>query len=51
MNELQNVAEGERPRKPSLLPKIITGAIADSVNYTVEELRQLVTMCRIRRPG
>jgi twitching motility protein PilJ len=29
----------------------ITGAIADSVNYTVEELRSLVAQVQARQPG
>lgn len=41
MNELQSVAEGDLTREATVTEDI-TGAIADSVNYTVEELRQLV---------
>ncbi|MEO7548596.1 MAG: methyl-accepting chemotaxis protein [Ramlibacter sp.] len=41
MNELQTVAEGD-PTQEATVTEDITGAIADSVNYTVEELRQLV---------
>ncbi|MFD0668799.1 methyl-accepting chemotaxis protein [Ramlibacter sp. MAHUQ-53] len=41
MNELQSVAEGDLTRQATVTEDI-TGAIADSVNYTVEELRQLV---------
>ena len=41
MNELQNVAEGDLTQEATVTEDI-TGAIADSVNYTVEELRQLV---------
>ena len=41
MNELQSVAEGDLT-KEATVTEDITGAIADSVNYTVEELRQLV---------
>ncbi len=41
MNELQNVAEGDLSQQATVTEDI-TGAIADSVNYTVEELRNLV---------
>ena len=41
MNELQTVAEGDLTQEATVT-EVITGAIADSVNYTVEELRQLV---------
>ncbi|MEI7514602.1 MAG: methyl-accepting chemotaxis protein [Betaproteobacteria bacterium] len=41
MNELQTVAEGDLT-KEATVSEDITGAIADSVNYTVEELRTLV---------
>ncbi len=41
MNELQTVAEGDLTNEATVTEDI-TGAIADSVNYTVEELRQLV---------
>ncbi len=41
MNELQVVAEGDLT-KEATVTEDITGAIADSVNYTVEELRSLV---------
>ena len=41
MNELQQVAEGDLTQEATVTEDI-TGAIADSVNYTVEELRQLV---------
>jgi twitching motility protein PilJ len=41
MNELHNVAEGDLTQEATVTEDI-TGAIADSVNYTVEELRQLV---------
>ena len=41
MNELQTVAEGDLTHEATVTEDI-TGAIADSVNYTVEELRQLV---------
>ena len=41
MNELQSVAEGDLT-KEATVTEDITGAIADSVNYTVEELRSLV---------
>ena len=41
MNELQSVAEGDLTQEATVTEEI-TGAIADSVNYTVEELRQLV---------
>ena len=42
MNELQTVAEGDLTQQATVTEDI-TGAIADSVNYTVEELRTLVT--------
>ena len=41
MNELQTVAEGDLTHEATVTEDI-TGAIADSVNYTVEELRSLV---------
>jgi twitching motility protein PilJ len=41
MNELQTVAEGDLTQTATVTEDI-TGAIADSVNYTVEELRMLV---------
>jgi len=41
MNELQTVAEGDLTQQATVTEDI-TGAIADSVNYTVEELRSLV---------
>ena len=41
MNELQVVAEGDLTQEATVTEDI-TGAIADSVNYTVEELRLLV---------
>ncbi|MBH2019591.1 MAG: type IV pili methyl-accepting chemotaxis transducer N-terminal domain-containing protein [Burkholderiales bacterium] len=41
MNELQTVADGDLTQEATVTEDI-TGAIADSVNYTVEELRQLV---------
>jgi twitching motility protein PilJ len=41
MNELQQVAEGDLTQQATVTEDI-TGAIADSVNYTVEELRHLV---------
>lgn len=41
MNELQQVAEGDLTQEATVTEDI-TGAIADSVNYTVEELRSLV---------
>jgi twitching motility protein PilJ len=41
MNELQMVAEGDLTQQATVTEDI-TGAIADSVNYTVEELRNLV---------
>ncbi|KAF4530876.1 hypothetical protein B566_EDAN018916, partial [Ephemera danica] len=43
MNELQTVAEGDLTQQATVTEDI-TGAIADSVNYTVEELRSLVTV-------
>ncbi|MEO6031158.1 MAG: methyl-accepting chemotaxis protein [Burkholderiaceae bacterium] len=42
MNELQAVAEGDLTQQATVTEDI-TGAIADSVNYTVEELRTLVS--------
>jgi len=42
MNELQSVAEGDLT-KEATVTEDITGAIADSVNYTIEELRSLVS--------
>ncbi len=42
MNELQTVAEGDLTQEATV-SEDITGAIADSVNYTLEELRSLVT--------
>jgi len=41
MNELQEVADGNMTMQATV-SEDITGAIADSVNYTVEELRTLV---------
>ena len=41
MNGLQTVAEGDLTQEATVTEDI-TGAIADSVNYTVEELRMLV---------
>ena len=41
MNEMQNVADGDLTQAATVTEDI-TGAIADSVNYTVEELRSLV---------
>ncbi|CAN5314977.1 chemotaxis chemoreceptor PilJ [soil metagenome] len=41
MNELQEVADGDLTVQATV-SEDITGAIADSVNYTVEELRTLV---------
>ena len=41
MNELQNLADGDLTQEATV-SEDITGAIADSVNYTVEELRVLV---------
>lgn len=42
MNELQTVAEGDLTQQATVTEDI-TGAIADSVNFTVEELRNLVS--------
>src|SRR5205809_6651950 len=42
MNELQTVSEGNFTQQTTVTEDI-TGAIADSVNYTVEELRTLVS--------
>jgi twitching motility protein PilJ len=42
MNELQEVADGDLTIQATV-SEDITGAIADSVNYTVEELRNLVS--------
>jgi twitching motility protein PilJ len=41
MNELQRVAEGDLTQQATV-SEDVTGAIADTVNYTVEELRSLV---------
>ena len=41
MNEMQSLAEGDLTTKATVSEEI-TGAIADSVNYTIEELRELV---------
>jgi methyl-accepting chemotaxis protein len=41
MNELQQVAAGDLTQQATV-SEDVTGAIADSVNYTVEELRTLV---------
>ncbi len=41
MNELQAVSEGDLTQE-AMVTEDITGAIADAVNYTVEELRLLV---------
>ena len=41
INELQNLADGDLTQEATVTEDI-TGAIADSVNYTVEELRLLV---------
>ncbi len=41
MDELQNVAAGDLTQQATVTEDV-TGAIADSVNYTVEELRNLV---------
>jgi len=53
MNELQWVSEGDLTREATV-SEDITGAIADSINYTVEQLRALVgnvqtTADRVRR--
>ena len=45
MNELQTVAEGDLTQQATVTEDI-TGAIADSVNYTVEELRNLVAQVK-----
>jgi len=42
MNELQDVAGGDLTRQATVSEDDVTGAIADSINYTVEELRRLV---------
>ncbi len=42
MNELQAVAEGDLTQQATV-SEDITGAIADSLNYTVDELRSLVS--------
>ena len=41
VNELSNLAEGDLTAKATV-SNDITGAIADSVNYTIDELRKLV---------
>ncbi|MCV2357516.1 MULTISPECIES: methyl-accepting chemotaxis protein [Roseateles] len=46
MNELQTVAEGDLTQQATVTEDI-TGAIADSVNYTVEELRNLVSQVQL----
>jgi twitching motility protein PilJ len=46
MNELQTVAEGDLTQTATVTEDI-TGAIADSVNYTVEELRMLVEQVQV----
>jgi twitching motility protein PilJ len=46
MNELQTVAEGDLTQEATVTEDI-TGAIADSVNYTVEELRSLVSSVQV----
>lgn len=46
MNELQAVAEGDLTQQATVTEDI-TGAIADSVNYTVEELRTLVSQVQV----
>jgi twitching motility protein PilJ len=46
MNELQEVADGDLTVQATVTEDI-TGAIADSVNYTVEELRNLVARINI----
>ena len=46
MNELQSVAEGDLTQQATVTEDI-TGAIADSVNYTVEELRSLVAQVQL----
>ena len=46
MNELQTVAEGDLTQQATVTEDI-TGAIADSVNYTVEELRTLVAQVQM----
>ena len=46
MNELQTVAEGDLTQQATVTEDI-TGAIADSVNYTVEELRSLVSQVQV----
>jgi twitching motility protein PilJ len=46
MNELQTVAEGDLTQQATVTEDI-TGAIADSVNYTVEELRTLVSQVQL----
>jgi twitching motility protein PilJ len=50
MNELQTVAEGDLTQEATVTEDI-TGAIADSVNYTVEELRMLVGNVQNTAPG
>ncbi|NML15152.1 methyl-accepting chemotaxis protein [Azohydromonas caseinilytica] len=42
MNELQAVAGGDLTRQATVSEDDVTGAIADSINYTIEELRRLV---------
>lgn len=46
MNELLVIAEGDLTQEATV-SEDITGAIADSVNYTIEELRQLVASVQV----
>ena len=50
MNELQEVADGDLTVQATV-SEDMTGAIADSVNYTVEELRALVGRINITAEG
>jgi len=50
MNELQTVAEGDLTQEATVTEDI-TGAIADSVNYTVKNCACWWATCRTRRPA
>ncbi len=49
MNEMGNLADGDLTVQASVTEDI-TGAIADSINFTIEELRKLVRRASTRRP-
>jgi len=50
MNEMGNLAEGDLTVKATVTEEI-TGAIADSVNFTIDELRTLVGRINAGRSG